>query len=65
MGGPANTRPLVSGGGHRAIRGTADNRRTEIKTGDETGQRALLERSMQEDGNEERSPPDQSHALNV
>ena len=34
-------------------------------TGDETGQRTLLVRCLQEDDNKERIPPDRSRALNV
>ena len=41
----------------------AKQERKETATGDETGQRALLECSMQEDINEEWSPPERLHAL--
>ena len=64
-GGPANAGPRVRGAGHGATRGTADQGHTQTETGDETGKRTLLARGIQEDGNEERSLPDRSHALNA
>ena len=48
---------VLEGGCHRATCKTAEEVRTETETGGETGQRALLARGMQEDGNKERPPP--------
>ena len=56
---------VLEGGCHRATCKTAEEVRTETETGGETGQRALLARGMQEDGDEYQSPPKQSRALNA
>ena len=57
MGGPANAGAQVRGAVHGAISGTADDWWTETEMGEETGQRTLLARGMQENGNEDQIPP--------
>ena len=64
-GGPANAGAQVRGAVHGAISGTADDWWTETEMGEETGQRTLLARGMQENGNEDQIPPNQSRALNT
>ena len=57
--------PQVRGDGHRATRGEVDKEQIETDMGDNTGQRALQARGMQEDGDEERISHDRSRALNA
>ena len=64
-GGQANRWTRARGDGHGATRGTAKEGRTETPTKDDTGQRALLARGMQENGDEAKRPPDRLHALNA
>ena len=64
-GDPATAGTRVRGAVYGATRGTEDQGRTETETGDNTGQRALLARGMQEDSNEYRSPPKRLHRINT
>ena len=64
-GGPANAGARVRGDGHGTTRGTADKERTETDTGDKTRHRALLAHGMQEDGDEERCPPNRLRTLHA
>ena len=64
-GGRANVRPGVRGYSYGATRGAVEEGRTETETGVETGQSVLLAHGMQEDGNEEKIPLDQSRGLNT
>ena len=64
-GGQSNAGPRARGGGHRATRRMAEEGRMETPTGDRTGQRALLSRGMQDDGEEAHIPLNRLRVLNV